>query len=122
MRVLNRLNVFPSFVRIYINFRCFVVGGANAVHGLMFMTERFLLWWIKIPWCFGGVHNDPFLGDGPFFSVFDFPLVLFFSLVRPLMNQTPPLFFGIHDGFYPGVGPFLILVLFLMLFILLMMN
>jgi hypothetical protein len=84
MHVLNKLNVFPSFVRIYINFRCFVVGGANALHGLMFMIERFLLWWIEIPWCFGGICNDLFPYDGFPFSVIEFLLVLFFP------NGNPP--------------------------------
>ncbi len=50
------------------------------------MIEGFLLWWIKIPWCFGGICNDPFPDDGFFFNVFEFPLVLFFFLVQLLMN------------------------------------
>lgn len=122
MRVLNKLNVPPSFVKIYINSACFVVGGVSTLHGFMFMIKRFLLWWIETPWCFGGIRNDPFPGDGPFFNVLEFPLVLFFSLVRLLMNQTPPFLFGICDGPHPSVGPLLMLVFFLVLFILLMMN
>jgi len=86
MRALNKLNVFPSFVKIYINSKCFVVGCVNALHGFVFMIERFFLQWIKIPWCFGGIHNDHFPSDGPFSSVLEFPLVLFFSLVWILMN------------------------------------
>jgi hypothetical protein len=113
MHALNRLNVFPSFVKIYINSKCFIIGGANTFHGFTFMIERFLLWWIEIPWQFGGIHNDPFPNDGPFFNVLEFPLVLFFSLVWLLMNWTPPpLLFGVCYGPHPNVGPFLLLVLF----------
>ncbi len=65
-------------MRIYINFENFVVGGVTALHGLVFMNERFLLYWIKIPQCFGGVYNDPFPSDGLFFNVLEFLLVFFF--------------------------------------------
>jgi hypothetical protein len=61
MHVLNILNVLPNFVKIQTNSKCFVVTNVGALHGLMFMIEGFFLWWIKIAWCFGGIHYSPLL-------------------------------------------------------------
>jgi hypothetical protein len=57
MHALSVLNAFPSFVKIHVNSKCFVVAGAGAFHDLMFMIKWFLLCWVEAPWCFDGIRD-----------------------------------------------------------------
>jgi hypothetical protein len=59
MHVLNILNVILNFVKIHINSRCFVVACGSAFCNLVLMIEGFFLWWIKVAWCSGGIHDGP---------------------------------------------------------------
>jgi hypothetical protein len=60
MHVLNILNVLPNFVKIHTNSKCFVVTCVGAFCSLVFMIEGFFLWWIKVAWCSGGIHDGSF--------------------------------------------------------------
>ncbi len=65
--------------------------------------------------CDGLLHHA-----SPLIDVIELPLVLFISLMRVLMNQTP--LSNVSDGPLPSANPFLMLILFLVLFIFFVMN
>lgn len=71
---------------------------------------------------FFGVYNGHLPDVDPLLGVFGLPLMLFLFMVWFSMNHPPPPLSLVFAMVLLGVGPFLVLVLFLVLFILLVMN